>query len=324
MDRGMDRLTVGWSDEVSAARDAGRPLVALESTLITHGLPWPANLETAYRAEAAVRAAGAIPATVAVIGGQVRMGLAVRELEELARSGGALLKASRRDLGPALAQRRTAGTTVSATLFVARRAGLCVAATGGLGGVHQGASESFDVSTDLDELARADGMLLVCAGAKSILDLPATLEALETRGITLVGYQTDCLPAFTVRTSGLPLDWRVETPAEAAALLVAHQRLGVPGAVILAQEVAEELAVPASDMEAALRSALKNAESTGLRGKPVTPFLLDAVREATDGRSLTANMALIEANAALAGQVAVALQQGREPDRAESAAETPV
>jgi pseudouridine-5'-phosphate glycosidase len=192
---------------------------------------------------------------------------------------------------------------------LARRAGLAVVATGGLGGVHRGAGETFDISTDLDELARADGVLLVCSGAKSILDLPATLEAIETRGITLVGYQTRHLPAFTVRSSGLALDWGVETAAQAAEVLIAHRKLGVPGAVILAQEVAEDLAVPAPVMEGAVRAAMAAAEAAGVRGKAVTPFLLDAVREATAGLSLVANQALIEANAALAGQVAMALHR---------------
>jgi pseudouridine-5'-phosphate glycosidase len=318
----MDQLTVACSDEVATARRQGRPVVALESSLITHGLPWPVNRDAARRAEAAVREAGAVPATVALIAGEVRIGLLATEVDELARAGEALVKASRRDLGPALVQKRTAGTTVSATVFLARRAGLNVVATGGLGGVHRGAGHTFDISTDLDELARADGLVLVCSGAKSILDLPATLEALETRGITVLGYRTGHLPAFTVRTSGLPLDWRVETAAEAAAVVVEQHRLGTPGAVILAQEVAEEVAVPAGEMDAALQQALAAAEAAGVRGKAVTPFLLEAVREATGGRSLVANQALIEANAALAGQVAVALQRTAGPGRPGSISST--
>ena len=305
----LDSLATVWSNEVAAARGRARPLVALESTLITHGLPWPWNFETARNSEQAVRAAGAMPATVALLEGKVCLGLEPSDLERLARDGNDLVKASRRDLAPALAQGRTAGTTVSATVFLAHRAGLRIAATGGIGGVHRDASESFDISTDLDELARADGMLLVCSGAKSILDLPATLEAIETRGITVVGYRTSHFPAFTVQSSGLPLDWRVETPAEAAALLVKHHQLGCPGAILLVQEVAADQAIELAEMETAVQTALRAAEAAGLKGKALTPFLLNDIKEATEGRSLIANRALIEANAALAGQVAVAFHQ---------------
>lgn len=292
--------------EVAEALEQGRPVVALESTLVAHGLPWPENLRTAQAAEAAVREAGALPATIAVLGGRVRIGLEPHELEQLARSGG-FAKAGRRDLGIVVAQGRDAATTVSATLHLARWAGLGVMATGGLGGVHRGASQSFDISTDLDELARADGLLLVCSGAKSILDLPATLEVLETLGVPVLGYRTDTWPAFTTPTSGLPVEWRVESPAQAAAVLQAHRRLAVPGALVLAQPVpqADQLATGVHDQ--ALATALARAEAQGVGGKAVTPFLLDAMRQATGGQSLRANVALIVANARLAGQVAAAL-----------------
>jgi pseudouridine-5'-phosphate glycosidase len=304
---------------VAEALAGGRAVVALESTLIAQGLPWPRNLEVARASEAAVRDAGAVPATVAVLGGVARVGLDDAEIEAIARGAGAtagagpagrFLKASRRDLAAAVAAGRDAATTVSATLWLARAHGVGVMATGGLGGVHRDASASFDVSNDLDELARGDGMLVVCSGFKSILDLPATLEALETRGVPVVGYRTGELPGFTARTSGLPLDARVEDPAGAAALVRAHRTLGLPGAIVLAQAVAEGVALDDSAMEAALADALAQARSLGVAGKAVTPFLLDRVRSATGGRSLEANAALIVANARLAAEVAVALIGG--------------
>jgi pseudouridine-5'-phosphate glycosidase len=306
---------------VAGALAAGAAVVALESTLIAHGLPWPENLAAARAAEAEVRRAGAVPATIAVCEGVIRVGLDDAGLETIAESVQALaqaqardarafLKASRRDLGAVVAQGQNAATTVSATLWIARSQGIGVLATGGLGGVHRGAAHTFDISTDLDELARGDGMLVVCSGFKSILDLPATLEALETRGVPVVGYQTDTLPAFTTRTSGLPLELRAETPAQAAALVRAHRALGLPGAVVLAQPVAAADALDGAAMEAALAAALAEAEARGIAGKAVTPFLLDQIARATAGRSLQANRALIAANARLAAEVAVALRKG--------------
>lgn len=282
--------------------------VALESTLIAHGLPWPDNLETARASEDAVRAAGAEPATIAVLGGEVRVGLGAEELERLARaSTGSVLKAGRRDLAWAVARGLDAATTVGATLWVARRAGIGAMATGGLGGVHRGAGRTFDVSADLDELARADGMLVVCSGVKSILDVPATLEVLETRGVLVVGYGTGEFPAFTSVSSGLAVEARVDSPAEAADLVRAHRRLGLPGAVVLAQPPPAGLALPGEEMESALAEALGRAGREGVAGKAITPFLLDAIREATGGRSLAVNKALIVANARLAGEVAAEL-----------------
>jgi pseudouridine-5'-phosphate glycosidase len=308
----MRRNRRGIAPDVTAALDAAGPVVALESTLIVQGLPWPWNLEAARAAEAEVRRAGAVPATIAVLEGVIRVGLEAGELEMMAEaargtSSRRFLKASRRDLGMAVAQGRDAATTVSATLWIARAQGIGVLATGGLGGVHREASASFDVSTDLDELARGDGMLVVCAGFKSILDMPATLEALETRGVPVVGYRTDTLPAFTTRSSGLPLEVRADTPAEAAALVRAHRALGLPGAIVLAQPVAAAEALDGAVMEEALAAALAAAHARGIRGKAVTPYLLDQIRTATADRSLHANLALIAANARLAAEVAVAL-----------------
>lgn len=300
------------SSEVRDALVEGRAVVALESTLIAHGLPWPDNVETALASEAAVRRAGAVPATIAVLGGTFWIGLSEAEVEHVARSG-RFLKASRRDLGIVAARGLDAATTVSATLRIACMHGLSVLATGGLGGVHRDAATTFDVSTDLDELARADGALVVCSGVKSILDVPATLEVLETYGVPVVGYRADEFPAFTTLSSGLRLDVRADTPAEAAAVVRTHRDLGLPGAVVLAQPVPEAEALDRSEMESALAAALSEAAARGIVGKAVTPFLLERVRQATEGRSLRANRALIVANAGLAGAVAAALSDGQKP-----------
>jgi pseudouridine-5'-phosphate glycosidase len=282
--------------------------VALESTLIAHGLPWPDNLATARDSEAAVRDAGAEPVTIAVLAGSVHVGIGPHELERLARSSaGSVLKAGRRDLAWAVARGLDAATTVGATLWIARRHGIDVMATGGLGGVHRGADHTFDVSADLDELARADGALVVCSGVKSILDVAATLEVLETRGVLVVGYRTDDFPAFTTVSSGLTVESRVDSPAEVAELVRVHRRLGLPGAIILAQPPPADLAIPSQEMEAAVAEALLRAEERGIAGKAITPFLLNAIRESTAGRSLAANKALIVANARLAGEVAAEL-----------------
>jgi len=292
--------------EVAQALLDGRGVVALESTLITHGLPWPDNVEVARAAEAAVRESGSVPATIALLGGVIRVGLLDSELDTLARSSH-VRKASRRDLAFCLAERHDAATTVSATLWVARSVGIGILATGGLGGVHRGAATTFDISNDLDALARADGMAVVCSGVKSILDIPATLDALETRGVLVVGYATATFPAFTSTTSGLPVEHRVDTPAAAARLIHAYRGLHLPGAIVFAHPVAEAVAVPPDVMEAAIDQALQAAATAGITGKAVTPFLLDQVRQATEGQSLIANKALIIANARLAGQIATHL-----------------
>ncbi|QDV32262.1 pseudouridine-5'-phosphate glycosidase [Tautonia plasticadhaerens] len=295
--------------EVRDALGSGAPVVALESTLIAHGLPRPKNLQVARQAERAVREAGAVPATVAVLGGRIKVGLDEGELCRLAGLDG-VLKAGRRDLAPAVSSARDAATTVSATLWVARRVGIRAFATGGLGGVHRGAGESFDISTDLDELSRADGCLVVCSGAKTILDLPATLERLETLGVLVVGYRTGELPGFTSPGTGLPLEHRVDDPASAAALVVAHRALGLPGAVVLAQPVPGADAPDEAVMEAALRSALEEARRSGVSGKALTPFLLSRIHAETGGESLRANAALIVSNAGLAARVAAAIGPG--------------
>jgi pseudouridine-5'-phosphate glycosidase len=332
----MDAHQAEWSPTVRRAMALGGPILVLESTVIAQGLPWPQNLETARAAEEAVRAVGAEPATTAVIDGVIRLGLTDHQLLEIAGSAATgdfadtgepgppsgesprddrrpWAKANRRDLSAIVARRGCAATTVSATLWIARRFALepGVMATGGLGGVHREAAASFDISTDLDELARADGTLVVCSGMKSILDLPATLESLETRGVLVVGYRTGELPGFLTPTAGLPLEHRVDSPAQAAELVLAHRALGLPGAIVLAQPVPEDEAMDPGPVRRALEQAIEEARREGIAGKRLTPFLLEAIRRATDGRSLRANCALLVANARLAAEVAVDLMSRR-------------
>ena len=277
-----------------------------------------------------IRGQGAVPAIIAIMDGVVRIGLSREEIEQVARSAASsdeslsgvgphsdvmirrrpFAKGNRRDVAIHLARGTDAATTVSATLWLARRSGLdpCILATGGVGGVHRGAAESFDVSTDLDELARSDGSMVICSGSKSILDLAATLEVLETLGVAVVGYRTGEFPAFTTRSSGLPLEHRVETAGEAAAILRAHRELGVPGALVLANPVPADSALDRDVMEAALTDAIERARRLGITGKAITPFLLEAIRQATGGQSLRANSALLVANARLAAEISVALR----------------
>lgn len=287
--------------EVSVAIAAGRPVVALESTLIAHGLPRPVNLEVARESEAVVRAAGAIPATVAVWKGVPMVGLSDDQLAELAAMDG-VLKASRRDLGAAVATGRTAATTVSATMALAHAAGVKVFATGGIGGAHRPPAPEWDISADLFELARTP-MLVVSAGAKSILDLSRTLEVLETYGVPVIGYRTETFPEFYSRGGSLPVTVRVESAAEAAKMFAAHVVLGGGGAV-LANPLPEVDAIPAEELAEAMRQAEADAERAGVSGAKLTPFLLAKLAELTGGRTLTANRKLIVNNAKLAAEVA--------------------
>ena len=301
-------MTVVVSPEVAEALAAGRAVVALESTIITHGMPFPENLATARAVEAVVRANGAVPATIAVLDGRLCVGLTDAELARLAEAAttGDVAKASRRDLPALVARGATAGTTVAATMYLAHVAGVRVFATGGIGGVHRGAETTFDVSADLDELGSTP-VAVVCAGAKSILDLPKTLEVLETRGVPVVGVGTDEFPAFFSRTSGLPVDHRVESPEELAALLAAHHDLGLRGGVLVANPIPEADALPAEEIDARIDEAVADAERAGVTRKEVTPYLLARINELTDGRSLVANIALVKNNAAVAARTAVAL-----------------
>jgi pseudouridine-5'-phosphate glycosidase len=297
----------GWlrvSDEVRAAVAAGRPVVALESTLIAHGLPWPVNLETARESEVVVRAGGAVPATVGVCGGVPTVGLSDAQIEDFAKAQN-VRKASRRDLGAAVALKQDAATTVSATMALAHAAGIRVFATGGIGGAHRDA-EPFDISADLTELARTP-VLVVCAGAKSVLHLPRTLEILETLGAPVLGYRTDFFPTFYVRGGqALPVSARVDSPAAAAAVFAAHVQMGGGGAV-LAQPCPADVAVPAVEFDAWLQGAEREANRLSVIGAALTPFLLKRIAERSNGRTLIANRRLIVANAQLAAEVATAL-----------------
>jgi pseudouridine-5'-phosphate glycosidase len=293
------------SPDVAQALAERRAVVALESTIITHGMPWPRNLETAREVEAIARAEGATPATIAVLDGVPRVGLTAAQLEDIASRAGAA-KASRRDLSVVVARRGTAGTTVAATLFLAARAGIPIFATGGIGGAHRGAEANFDISADLIELGRSK-VAVVCAGAKSILDIPKTLEVLETQGVPVVGYGTDFFPAFYARQSGERLEHRLDSPAELAALLAAHAALGLPGGILIGNPVPEADALPAAEIEAIIAQAVAEAAAKGIASKAVTPFLLARIVELTGGRSLAANIALIRDNVRLAARVAVEL-----------------
>ncbi len=289
--------------EVAEALNSGRPVVALESTVIAHGLPRPTNLEVARRCEAAVREEGAVPATVGIISGELIIGLNDDQMRTLALAED-VRKVSRRDFGIAIARREHGATTVAGTMIAAHLAGIRVFATGGIGGVHRG--DADDVSADLPELASTP-VAVVCAGAKSILDLPRTLEYLETAGVPVLGYQTDAFPAFYAVSSGLPVDARVETPEEAAAMISARWALGLEGGVLIVVPPPADLALPSDEMEAAIAEALHAAEEAGVRGKALTPFLLARVGETTAGRSLAVNIALLEQNARVAARLAEAL-----------------
>ena len=298
---------IDLTPEVRKARAGGRAVVALESTIITHGMPYPQNVETARAVEAVVRAGGAAPATIALIAGRIRVGLADDELDRLGAAKDAL-KASRRDIAACLVRQATAGTTVAATMAIAARAGIAVFATGGIGGVHRGAEQTFDISADLAELAISP-VAVVCAGCKSILDIGKTLEVLETAGVPVFGYGTDEFPAFFARTSGHKLDHRFDTPGALAEAIAMHRRLGSPSGILIANPIPEADALPAREIEARIDAACRDAEAAGISRKALTPYLLARINELSSGRSLTANIALIKNNAALAASVATELAQ---------------
>ncbi|MDH7488101.1 MAG: pseudouridine-5'-phosphate glycosidase [Anaerolineae bacterium] len=299
-------MNIQVSSEVQAALRAGKPVVALESAVITHGLPRPQNLDTARHLERIVREHGAVPATVAVLGGKPCVGLRDDELVRLAESPRPR-KVSLRDLAACAVRGEDGGTTVAATMHLAHGAGIRVFATGGIGGVHRG--QPFDVSADLPALARIP-MAIVCSGAKSILDLPLTLEWLETHGVPVVGYQTDRFPAFYCRDSGLPVDIRVDTPEALADFVRAHRDAGLSTAVLVGVPVPEDSALPDALVEEAIARALAEAEREGVRGKAITPYLLARVSQITEGRSLEANLALLARNAEVGARLAVCLAQG--------------
>ena len=293
------------SPKVADALAAKRPVVALESTIITHGMPYPQNLEMARQVEQVIVDNGAVPATIAMLDGQFKVGLTDGDLETLARTGQAAAKASRRDVAALLSGKVTAGTTVATTMMAAEAAGIRLFATGGIGGVHRGAELTFDISADLEELGKTQ-VAVVCAGAKSILDIPKTLEVLETKGVPVLGYGTDAFPAFWTRDSGGGVDQRVDDAAAAAAIIGLQFELGL-GGVLVANPIPEADALDADEITARIEEAVKDADAQGIARKALTPFLLKRIFELTGGKSLTANIALVKNNAAVAAQIAVAL-----------------
>ena len=305
----MNQL-ITCAPEVAQARAEGRPLVALESTIITHGMPYPQNIEVAQRVEAEIRNAGAIPATIAIMDGRIRVGLDGDALEELASTPAErVMKLSRADLAACLALRRTGATTVAATMICADLAGIATFATGGIGGVHRGADTSFDISADLHELARRP-VTVVAAGAKAILDLPKTLEVLETLGVPVIAFGQDQLPAFWSRESGLAAPLRMDDPAEIAKAARLRRELGLEGGQLVVNPIPPEAEIPRAEMIPVVEQALSEAAAQGIAAKAVTPFLLQRIYELTKGRSLDANIALVLNNARLAARIAIAMMPG--------------
>jgi pseudouridylate synthase len=292
------------SAEVKRALAAHQPVVALESTIISHGMPYPENVEMALRVEQVVRLKGAIPATTAVLGGKLKAGLSEAEIIRLGKAGREAAKVSRRDLPFVLARKTPGATTVAATMIIAEMAGIRIFATGGIGGVHRGAAETMDISADLPELANTS-VAVVCAGAKSILDIGLTLEYLETHGVPVVGFQTNEFPAFYIRKSGFGMDYRVDSPAELAQALKVKWEAGLKGGVVIANPIPAEHEPAFATIQKATETALSEAQAPGIKGKNITPFLLKKIAELTGGESLRANIELVLNNARLAAEVAV-------------------
>ena len=291
------------SPEVRNALAEGKPVVALESTIISHGMPYPQNVETAMNVERIVRENGAVPATVAIIGGRLKAGLSADEIEYLGRKGYDVTKASRRDLPVLVSRGEDGATTVATTMIIAAMAGIRVFATGGIGGVHRGAEVTMDISADLEELARTP-VLVVCAGAKSILDLGLTLEYLETKGVPVIGYGTSELPAFYTRSSGFGVDYRLDTPEEIAAAFRAKMDMGLKGGMLVTNPIPEAYSMDPGVINRAIDDAVAEANAKGIKGKQTTPFLLAKIKDITGGDSLASNIRLVYNNAALAAQVA--------------------
>ena len=296
------------SPEVAQALEQGRPVVALESTIISHGMPYPQNVETALQVEETIRQNGTVPATIAVIGGRLKAGCTREEIEHLGRSGTAVTKASRRDLAVLVARGMDGATTVTTTMMIAAMAGIRIFATGGIGGVHRGATTTMDISADLEELSHTP-VMVICARAKSILDLGLTLEYLETHGVPVLGYGTEELPAFYTRHSGFKVDYRVDTPEELARIFRVSSQLGLPGGILVTNPIPEEYSMDPEIINAAIDRAIREAEEQGIHGKATTPFLLARVKDLTGGDSLASNIQLVLNNAALAAKTAVCLRK---------------
>ena len=294
--------------EVKAALEAGKPVVALESTIISHGMPYPQNVETALNVEKIVRENGAVPATIAIIGGRLKAGLSEEEITYLGKKGYGVTKASRRDLPVLVARKADGATTVATTMIIAAMAGIRVFATGGIGGVHRGAETTMDISADLEELAQT-GVLVVCAGAKSILDLGLTLEYLETKGVPVIGYGTEELPAFYTRKSGFAVDYRIDTPEEIAAAFRAKIDMGLAGGMLVTNPIPEEYSMDADVINKAIDEAVAESKAKGIHGKETTPFLLAKIKDITGGDSLASNIRLVYNNAALAAKIAAGMAE---------------
>ncbi|MEF9880342.1 MAG: pseudouridine-5'-phosphate glycosidase [Clostridia bacterium] len=297
------------SPEVRAALLANKPVVALESTIISHGMPYPQNVETALNVEKIVRENGATPATIAIIGGKLTVGLTPDEIEYLGKKGLAVIKASRRDLPVLLMRGEDGATTVTTTMIAAAMAGIRVFATGGIGGVHRGAEHTMDISADLEELSQTP-VMVICAGAKSILDLSLTLEYLETKGVPVIGYQTEELPAFYTTHSGHRVDYRLDTPKEVADAFLVKLRCGLSGGMLVANPIPDEYAMDADFINRNIDEAISQANEKGILGKQITPFLLDKIQKLTGGDSLKANIQLVYNNAKLGAEVACAMAEG--------------
>lgn len=294
------------SPEVAEAIAAGKPVVALESTIISHGMPYPQNVETALMVEKTIRENGAVPATIAVIGGRLKAGLTPSEIEYLGKKGRAVTKASRRDLPVLVAKGEDGATTVTTTMIIAHLAGIKVFATGGIGGVHRGAETTMDISADLEELAMTP-VMVICAGAKSILDLGLTLEYLETKGVPVIGYGTEELPAFYTRRSGFKVDYRIDTPEELAAAFRAKLEMGLRGGMLVTNPIPEEYSMDPDRINAAIDQAIAECNEKGIKGKDTTPFLLARIKDITGGDSLDSNIQLVLNNARLAARTAALL-----------------
>ena len=305
------------SPDVKAALESGRPVVALESTIISHGMPYPQNVETALEVERIVREGGAVPATIAVLKGRLKAGLSPEEIDYLGFKGAAINKASRRDLPVLVAKGMDGATTVATTMIIASMAGISVFATGGIGGVHRGAETSMDISADLEELARTP-VMVICAGAKSILDLGLTLEYLETHGVPVIGYGTKELPAFYTRKSGFSVDYELDSPEELAQAFFAKQDMGLGGGMLVANPIPEEHSMDSEAIGRAIDEAVAEARSRGIHGKELTPFLLAKIKDITGGDSLEANIQLVYNNARLAAGTALALSKLGAAFRADS------
>jgi pseudouridine-5'-phosphate glycosidase len=291
--------------DISNALESGRPVVALESTIISHGMPFPRNVETALSVEEAVREAGAVPATIAILNGRLRIGLGLNEIRQLGKSGSDVIKCSRRDLPFVVARKQDGATTVAATMIIAAMAGIRVFATGGIGGVHRGVDETLDISADLEELAHTN-VAVVCAGIKSVLDIGCTLEYLETHGVPVIGYKTDTLPAFYARESDFGVDYRADTPADVAGAMRSKWEMGLDGGMVVAVPIPYEHALDRNEIDAFIDEAIKEMQQRNITGKETTPFLLARIAERTEGRSLDANIQLVINNARIAAAIAAA------------------